>query len=302
MRVGVTGSTGFVGTALVDALERRGDDVVRFVRPSSSEVTGRTIRWDPQGGVVDEGDLASVGGFDAVVHLAGTGIASHRWSTSYREGVLTSRTLSTNLLVEALTGMTSGVAVLVSASAIGYYGDRGDEILDESSSSGEDYVAQVCREWESAARPFERTGASLALVRSGIVMGRHGGVLDRLVPLFRAGLAGAIGSGRQWMSPIGLGDEVAVIMWLIDHQRAGTFNLVAPEPCTNAQMTRALATALRRPAVLRVPSLALELALGRELARNTVLTSQRVTPHALLESGFVFAGKNIEEIISSELG
>ena len=301
MRVGVTGSTGFVGTALVDALDRRGDDVVRFVRPSSGEVRGRTVRWDPHGGVVDEDDLAKVGGFDAVVHLAGTGIASHRWSTSYREEVLTSRTLSTSVLVEALTTMTSGVAILVSASAVGYYGSRGDEILDESSNSGQDYVAQVCREWESAARPFERTGASLALVRSGIVMGPHGGVLDRLVPLFRAGLAGSIGSGRQWMSPIGLHDEVAAIMWLIDHQRAGIFNLVAPEPCTNAQMTKALANALRRPAVLRVPARVLEFALGRELARNTMLASQRVVPRALLESGFSFKSKNVEHIISSAL-
>lgn len=301
MRVGVTGSTGFIGTALAAALERRGDDVVRFVRPSTKSLSGLVVRWDPERGVIDDADLSKVGGFDAVVNLAGTGIAAHRWSASYRQGVMTSRTATTTLLVEALTAMTSGVAVLVSGSAIGYYGNRGDETLTEASSSGEDYVAEVCREWEKAAAPFARTGASLALVRTGIVMGRDGGVLERLAPLFRAGLGGVIGSGRQCMSPISLRDQVAALLWLIDHQLSGPFNLTAPEPCTNRQMTKSLARALHRPAVVRVPSLALKVALGGELADNTVLTSQRVAPRALLESGFHFTSNNIDEVIASAL-
>jgi uncharacterized protein (TIGR01777 family) len=301
MRIGVTGSTGFLGTALVAALESRGDDVVRFVRPTSTSLKGQCVRWDPERGVIDDSDLAKVGGFDGVVNLAGTGIATHRWSTSYRQGVLTSRTAATTLLVEALTAMTSGVAVLVSGSAIGYYGNRGDETLTETSTSGEDYVAQVCREWENAATPFARTGASLALLRTGIVMGRDGGVLARLVPLFRAGMGGVIGSGRQWMSPISLRDQVAATLWLIDHQLSGAFNVSALEPCTNRQMTKSLARALHRPALVRVPSLALKVALGGELADNTVLTSQRVVPRALLESGFRFTSSNIDEIIASAL-
>src|ERR1035437_766913 len=218
MRVGVTGATGFLGTALTSALEARGDDVVRFVRPSSTKVTGATIRWDPERALIDEGDLAAVGGFDAVVNLAGTGIASHRWSADYRRGVMTSRTSATTLLVEGLTSVTSGVAVLVNGSAIGYYGNRADESLTETSSSGTDYVADVCREWEAAAAPFAATGASLSLIRSGIVLGPGGGVLDRLLPLFRAGLGGVIGSGRQWTSSISLHDEVSALLWLIDHQ------------------------------------------------------------------------------------
>jgi uncharacterized protein (TIGR01777 family) len=301
MRVGVTGSTGFLGTALVAALESRGDDVVRFVRPSSTSVKGQCVRWDPERGVIDDTDLAKVGGFDGVVNLAGTGIATHRWSTSYRQGVLTSRTAATTLLVEALTAMTSGVAILVSGSAIGYYGSRDDETLTETSTSGEDYVAQVCREWEKAAAPFAHTGASLALLRTGIVMGRDGGVLERLVPLFRAGMGGVIGSGRQWMSPISLRDQVAAMLWLIDHQLSGAFNVTAPEPCTNRQMTKCLARALHRRALVRVPSLALKVALGGELADNTVLASQRVVPHALLESGFRFTSNNIDEIVASAL-
>ncbi len=302
MRVGVTGSTGFIGTALGAALEGRGDDVVRFVRPTTSAINGRVVRWDPERGVIDDADLAKVGGFDAVVNLAGTGIAAHRWSTSYRQGVMTSRTAATALLVEALTAMTSGVAVLVSGSAIGYYGNRGDQMLDETSTAGDDYVAEVCREWEKAAAPFARTGASLALLRTGIVMGREGGVLERLVPLFRAGMGGVIGPGRQWMSPISLQDQVAAMLWLIDHQLSGAFNVTSPEPCTNRQMTKSLARALRRPAVARVPSLALKLALGGELAENTVLTSQRVVPHALLESGFTFTARTIDEVVASALG
>ncbi len=302
MRVGVTGSTGFIGTAMVAALEGRGDDVVRFVRPTTSAIEGCVVRWDPERGVIDDADLAKVGGFDAVINLAGTGIAAHRWSESYRRGVMTSRTAATTLLVEALTAMTSGVAVLVSGSAIGYYGNRGDEVLDESSTAGEDYVAEVCREWEGAAAPFARTGASLALLRTGIVMGREGGVLERLVPLFRAGLGGVIGSGRQWTSPISLHDEIAVILWLIDHQLSGPFNATAPEPCTNRDLTRSLSRALHRPAVVRMPSLALKLALGGELANNTVLASQRVVPHALLESGFRFTARTLDEVVVAALG
>ena len=301
MRVGITGSTGFLGSALIAALEGRGDDVVRFVRPDSTTVKGRSVRWDPARGVVDDADLAKAGGFDAVVNLAGTGIATHRWTASYRAGVLTSRTAATSLLVEALTSLTSGVAVLVSGSAIGFYGNRADETLNESSASGEDYVAQVCREWEKAAEPFARTGASLALLRTGIVMGREGGVLERLLPLFRVGMGGVIGSGRQWMSPISLHDQVAAMLWLIDHQLSGAYNLTAPEPCTNRQMTKSLARALHRPALVKVPSLALKLALGAELANNPVLTSQRVVPEALVESGFRFTSSNIDEIVASAL-
>jgi hypothetical protein len=301
MRVGVTGSTGFLGSALVAALEDRGDDAVRFVRPTSTNVEGLRVRWDPQRGLIDDADLAAVGGFDAVVNLAGTGIADHRWSANYRREVMTSRTASTTLLVTALTSMTSGVAVLVSGSAIGYYGNRGDEILYESSSSGNDYGAEVCRGWESAAAPFAATGASLATIRTGIVLGRGGGVLRRLLPMYRVGLGGVIGTGRQWISPISLDDDVAAMLWLIDHQLTGAFNLCAPEPCTYRQMTKSLAHALHRPALVRVPVLALRTALGRELADNTVLTSQRVLPNALLESGFRFTSSNIDDIVRSVL-
>ncbi len=301
MRVGVTGATGFLGRALVDALHERGDEVVRFVRPSSPAAPGPIVRWDPARGDLDHDALASWGGFDAVVNLAGTGIATHRWSPSYRAGVKTSRTAATTLLVEALTTLTAGVAVLVSGSAIGYYGDRGEEVLTEASGVGHDYVAEVCRDWEAAATPLASTGTNVALLRTGIVMGRDGGVLERLVPLFRAGLGGVIGSGRQWMSPVSLRDQVAAMLWIIDHRLSGPVNVTAPEPCTNRELTRALARALHRPALVRVPSLALKVALGTELAANTVLTSQRVVPRALEESGFRFGARDVAAVVASAL-
>jgi uncharacterized protein len=301
MRVAITGSTGFLGAALTAALGDRGDEVIRFVRPDSPRGDGLVIRWDPARMLIDESDLAFVGGCDAVVNLAGTGIASHRWSPEYRSRVMTSRTSSTTLLVQALTSTLSGVAILVSGSAIGYYGNRGDEVLDELSSPGDDYLAHVARDWEAAATPFLATGASLALMRTGIVLGRGGGVLDRLLPIFRAGLGGVLGSGRQWTSPISLEDHVATMLFLIDHQLSGAFNFCAPTPCTNREMTRSLARIVHRPAFARVPARALRLALGRELAENTVLTSQRVVPRALLDNGFTFTSRDIDEILTSAL-
>ena len=174
-------------------------------------------------------------------------------------------------------------------------------MLDESAAPGHDYLAEVCAAWEDAAAPFARGGGDLAVIRTGIVLGAGGGVLDRLVPLFRAGLGGVIGSGRQWTGPVSLRDYVSAVLWLLEGRRAGTFNLCAPEPCTNREMTRALARALHRPALARVPRAALRVALGRELADNTVLTSQRVVPRALSESGFRFTASTVEEVVASAL-
>ncbi len=301
MRVGVTGSTGFLGAALCGALGARGDEVVRFVRPDSPAVGGLRVRWDPARGLVDEADLKSVGGLDAVVNLAGVSVAGHRWTPSYRASVKESRTAATSLLVASLATLSSGGGFLLSSSAVGYYGNRGDEVLDETAAPGEDYLAEVCVAWEDAAAPYARSGGQLAVIRTGIVLGPGGGVLERLVPLFRGGLGGVIGNGRQWTGPVSLGDYVAAVLWLIDGRRSGTFNVCAPEPCTNREMTRALARALHRPALARVPSAALRLALGRELADSTVLTSQRVVPRSLLESGFSFTSSDVEQVVASAL-
>lgn len=300
MRVGVTGASGFIGSALVAALNERGDDVVRFVRPDSAHRSGEEVRWDPARGLVDEDDLRRVGRFDAVVNLAGAGIADRRWSNARKAEILTSRTNATTLLVRLL-GESSGTAFLASGSAVGVYGSRGDESLDESSATGDDFLAHVCTEWEQATATLERSGTTVAHLRTGIVVSSRGGMLKKQMPLFRLGLGGALGTGRQWISPISLRDEVRAIVWLLQSRASGPFNLVAPAALTNRAFTEALAHQLRRPARLRLPSSALRVALGGQLVTGAVLASQRVAPAALLGSGFTFEHPDIESILSSAL-
>jgi uncharacterized protein (TIGR01777 family) len=204
------------------------------------------------------------------------------------------------MLIRVL-GESSGTAFLASGSAVGVYGSRGDETLDESSSSGDDFLAHVCAEWEQATAPLERSGTTVAHLRTGIVMSSRGGMLKKQLPLFRLGLGGAMGTGRQWFSPISLRDEVRAIVWLLENRASGPFNLVAPAALTNRAFTEALAHQLRRPARLRIPSSALRVALGGQLVTGAVLASQRVVPAALLGSGFTFEHPDIESILSSAL-
>jgi hypothetical protein len=298
MQVGITGSSGFIGTALIKALHDRGDDVVRFVRPESATDEGRVIRWDPSRRLIDEGDLSRAGGFDAVINLAGAGIGDKRWSTSRKQQILRSRVDSTTLLVEALRSMSTGTAVLASGSAIGYYGSRGDEVLDESSTPGNDFLAQACVQWENAASALLERGATVAILRTGITMGEGGGALKRQLPLFRLGVGGPLSTGKQWLSPISLVDEVRAILWIVDRRVSGPVNLTCPSPLTNSQFTRELAKSLHRPAVMRIPALALKVALGSQLTRDVVLASQRVVPLVLSEGGFVFNNPDLHAIIS----
>jgi len=301
MRVGVTGSSGFIGGALVEALRARGDDVIRFVRPGSTESAEGIVRWDPSRQLIDEGDLRRVGGFDAVVNLAGAGIADKRWTVERKREILESRTNSTSLLVGALATGAAQTGILASGSAIGYYGSRGNEILDETSSCGTDFLAGVCVGWERAALGLETAGAKVALLRTGIVMSRHGGALKKQLPLFRFGLGGSLASGRQWLSPISLRDEIQAILWVLDHEITGPVNLVGPAPLKNVDFTKALAGALHRPALLRVPGFALQMVLGPELATGAVLASQRVIPHVLEESGYRFHDSSPDAIIAAAL-
>ncbi len=288
MHVGVTGASGLIGSALVEALLERGDDVVRFVRPTSDTVRDGAIRWDPSRGDVDDGDLRRVGGLDAVVHLAGAGVGDRRWTSARKLEVLSSRVQSTTLLVRTLAGLPGGVGVLASGSAIGYYGSRGAETLDESTSSGHDFLADVCVRWEQAASVLACSGAAVSLLRTGIVMSASGGALARQLPLFRLGLGGRLSSGQQWFSPISLRDQIRAILWVVDHRIVGPVNLASPRPLTNLEFTRELARQLHRPAVATVPLFALRAALGRELADVAVLASQRVRPGVLLDGGFAF--------------
>ncbi len=301
MRVGLTGASGLIGRATAAALVERGDTVVTFTRPSGGAATGEAIRWDPSNGRLDEDDLRRVGGLDAIVNLAGAGIGDHRWSTQRKTLIRQSRLTSTSLLVEVVRSLPSGVGVLASGSAIGYYGSRANEILDETSTAGDDFLADVCRAWEEAAQPASDQGTVVTLLRTGIVMSAGGGALKRQLPLFKAGLGGLLGDGNQWISPIALADEVRAIMRLIDRPIAGPVNLTGPQPVTNREFTRTLARALHRPAVLRVPAVALSVALGPELAHGAVLASQRVLPTRLSELGFHFTCPSTSEILTAAL-
>lgn len=301
MRVGVAGSSGLIGSALVAALLERSDEVIRFLRPTSGEVGKNNIRWNPTRGQVDDTDLRRLGGFDAVVNLAGAGIADHRWSAERKQEILNSRVDSTTLLVRLLSEGSCTTPILVSGSAIGIYGSRGDEILDESSPPGTGFLADVCIRWERAATESSGTGTKVALLRTGLVMSQGGGALKRQLPLFRLGLGGKLSTGRQWLSPISLVDEVRAILWVIDHQIEGPINLTAPSPLTNKNFTRSLARQLHRPDWATVPSPALKLALGAELASEALLASQRVIPAVLTEHGFAFHQPEIDLIFSSVL-
>ena len=300
MRVAVTGATGLIGRALVERLESGGHRAVRVVRPSGAgrASSENVIAWDPSQGEIDPAGLEGV---DAVVHLAGEPIAARRWSDEQKRRIATSRTQGTALLAGALARLDAPPAVLVSASAIGYYGDRGDERLDEASSAGRDFLAEVCRDWEAAADPARDAGIRVAHPRTGVVLSRSGGALAEMLPFFRLGLGGRIGSGRQWMSWITLHDEVEALIWLLTADVEGPVNLTAPEPVTNRRLTAALGTALRRPALLPVPKPALQARLGRELTQALLYSSARVEPALLVRRGFRFTHPDIAAALAEVL-
>jgi uncharacterized protein (TIGR01777 family) len=251
---------------------------------------------------VDGEALERSGPYDAVVNLAGAGIGDRRWSPSRKRLILESRTQSTALLAESLLGLSTRPSVLVSASAVGFYGIRGDEELTERSATGNDFLAEVCRAWEQAASPAADAGIRTVAVRTGIVLSRTGGALGKQLPLFRIGLGGRMGSGTQYRSWITLEDEVGVIRHCIEDDRlSGPVNATAPSPATDGELAKALATALRRPSILSVPAPALRLVLGREMAEELVLGGQRVLPDVLLSSGYAFAHTELDEAVRSVL-
>ena len=282
MRIAITGASGFIGTALGRALRADGHEVVPVVR---RDARPGEISWDPAGGRLDPGDLA---GLDAVVNLAGAGIGDARWTAERKRELVESRTRSTRLLSEAMAAAPQAPPVLVSGSAIGYYGDRDDEVLTERSAPGTDFVAGLCVQWEAATEPAEAAGVRVAHIRSGVVLDGSGGIFPRMALPFRFGVGGRLGSGRQWMSWISLADEVGAIRFLLEHDLSGPFDLTAPEPVTNAQLTKVLGAALHRPTFLAAPAPALRLVLGRERADGLLFVSQRVLPAALRDAGYEF--------------
>lgn len=295
LRVAISGASGLIGTALSVALEREGHAVLPLVR--SRRAGPGEIAWDPDAGRID---AAALEGLDAVVHLAGENIAQ-RWTPAARTRILESRVRGTGLLADTLASLRRPPEVLVSSSAVGYYGDRGDELLDESSSPGDDFLAGVARAWEGAAEPASKAGIRVVHPRTGVVLSPAGGALGRMLPAFRLGAGGRFGSGRQWMSWIALDDVVDALRFVIHTPAlAGPFDFTAPEPVTNAEFTRVLGRVLGRPTFLELPAVALRLLFG-EMADRTLLASQRARPTRLLGAGFSFRYPRLEDALTALL-
>ncbi|MFF3020705.1 TIGR01777 family oxidoreductase [Streptomyces sp. NPDC057939] len=295
MRIAITGSSGLIGQALVQSLRSDGHDVVRFVRRAPTAPD--EARWDPAGGHVDPAGLAGCG---AVVHLAGAGVGDSRWSAAYKREIRDSRVLGTAAIARAVAGLDSPPPVLVCGSAIGYYGDTGDRAVDESAPAGQGFLPSVCVEWEAAASPARDAGVRTVFARTGLVVASEGGAWGKLFPVFRAGIGGRLGNGRQYWSFISMHDEIAALRHLIDTpDLSGPVNLTAPEPLTNREITAAMGRVLHRPTLFAVPAPALRIAIG-EFSED-VLGSQRVRPARLLESGFVFRHPGIDDSIRAAL-
>ena len=298
MKVAVTGSSGLLGTALVAGLRADGHEVVRLVR--GGPAAGDTVAWDPraeQGGL----DARSLDGTAAVVHLAGAGVADKRWTEGYQAEIRDSRIQGTRALVRALTAMATPPRVLLAGSAIGWYGDTGGREVTESDPAGQGFLPELVRDWEAAAQQAAPAGIRVVTLRSGIVLSPHGGVLGRLLPLFRLGLGGRIGSGRQVMSWIGLSEWVAAARFLLGRDDVtGPVNMTTPSPVSNAEFTSALAAAVHRPAVLIVPVPALKIAMGG--VSSDILSSARVLPQRLLAEGYRYRHAGIAGALAAELG
>lgn len=294
--VAITGATGLIGSALVARLRLDGSRVRRLVRSAGPDGPDDIV-WDPMRGVLDPRDLE---GAEAVIHLAGEPIAQ-RWTGSRREAIRESRVRGTELLSRAIAALDRRPSVLLSGSAVGIYGDRGDEAVDEESAPGTDFLAGVAREWEGATAAAKDAGVRVVLLRSGVVLSPRGGALERLLPPFRLGIGGPIGTGRQWMSWIALDDHLdAMRHALATTGLHGPVNLVSPNPVTNAEFAATLGRVLERPAIVPVPAFALELLYG-EMARATILAGQRVLPKALLRNGFEFTHPTLEDALRFEL-
>lgn len=293
MKVVLTGASGLLGTALVSSFRADGHDVLRLVRrePSATD----EARWDPAAGQVDARALA---GADLVVHLAGAGLGDKPWTPAHRREVMDSRVEGTTTIAAAVA--EAGVPALLSASGVGYYGNPGDRVLDETDPPGDTYIAEIARRWEESTAPAAEAGARVVPMRTAVVLSAKGGAYGRLLPLFRLGLGGRLGSGDQWWSWITLEDYVRAVRFLAERaDLSGPVNLSAPEPLTNADMTAAMGRVLHRPTVMRVPGFALKLPL-RDFAED-LLGGQRVVPRRLLDAGFTFAHREFEPALQVTL-
>ena len=285
-RIAISGSSGLIGTALVGHLKSEGHTVQRLVR--RAPVASDEVQWDPQTGFVD---LAPLAGVDAIIHLAGVGVGDKRWTKKYKSEILNSRLLGTTTIAKAVAELKP--AVFISASAIGWYGESGNRAVVENDRYGDDFLATVCREWEAAA---DLSGdVRTVKLRTGLVLDPTGGALGKMLPLFRFGLGGKLGSGKQWWSWITLHDQIRAIVFALENPISGPINLTTPNPVTNQEFTSALARAMHRPALFPAPAFALKIALGG--FSSEVLVSKKVIPQALQEAGFVWDYPHISEAL-----
>lgn len=298
LRVAVTGSTGLIGTPLVRALRGDGHTVLRLVR-SRPVSGGDEVYWNPALGEID---TAALEGVDAVVHLAGENVGQPPWTEERKRRIRESRAQGTTLVARTLAGLSPKPRVLVSASATGWYGDRGDEVLNEASGPGSGFLAEVCQAWETSADPARDAGIRVVHPRIGLVLTKEGGVLERLLTPFKLGVGGKLGSGKQWMSWVALHDVLEAIRFALRADSlSGPANLTSPAPVTNEEFTRTLGHVLGRPTVFGVPEFALKLALG-QMADEALLSSQRAMPDRLREAGFVFQYPDLEGALRVALG
>jgi uncharacterized protein (TIGR01777 family) len=282
MRILMSGASGLIGSALSSHLSTAGHIVTRLVRRDARE---GEHRWDPGAGILD---AEAFTGCDAVINLSGANIGDKRWTEQYKGELLSSRLQSTTLLATTMAGLDTKPSAFISGSAIGWYGDRGDERLDELSVAGTDFLSDLCQQWESATLPAEDAGIRTVHVRTGIVLSAHGGALKKQLPLFKLGLGGRFGNGHQWQSWISIDDELGAISHLLTTDICGAVNLTAPNPVTNSEFTATLAKVLHRPAVLPIPSFGPKMLFGGELVDALLLGGQRVSPTALQRSGYEF--------------
>ncbi len=298
MDVAISGASGLIGTALTASLRADGHRVLPLVRGGITSADA--IGWDPEAGRIDAPALE---GIDAIVHLAGEGIGEKRWTDEQKQRIRDSRVRGTAVLAGAIASRERKPRVFVSASAIGYYGNRGDEVLTEDSAPGDDFLAGICVAWEAETEPARAAGIRTVITRNGIVLDPHGGALAQMLLPFKLGIGGRQGSGKQWMSWITLADEIGAIRHAIDNDAvSGPVNCVAPNPATNAQFASTLGNVLHRPTVLPTPMLPLKLRYGGELVEALLLGSQRVSPAALEASGYEFATPTLAPALRSVLG
>jgi uncharacterized protein (TIGR01777 family) len=286
-RIAISGSSGLIGTALVGHLKSEGHTVQRLVR--RAPVAADEVQWDPQTGFVD---LTALAGVDAIIHLAGVGVGDKRWTKKYKSEILNSRLLGTTTIAKAVAELKP--QVFISASAIGWYGESGNRAVVETDRVGDDFLAAVCRDWESAA---DLAGdVRTVKIRTGLVLDPTGGALGKMLPLFRLGFGGKLGSGKQWWSWITLHDQIRAIVFALENPIAGAVNVTSPNPVTNQEFTSALARALHRPALFPAPAIALKIALGG--FSSEVLGSKKVIPHVLQEAGFTWDYPHITEALN----